>query len=1155
MAFNFSENENKILDLWDKKKVFRKSIDRRQKSPNFVFFEGPPTANGKPGIHHLISRSFKDLICRYKTMQGYRVERKAGWDTHGLPVEIEVEKKLGLRHKSDIEQYGVDRFNKLCKESVWQYKGDWEKFTKRIGYWIDLENPYVTYDNSYIESVWNILGQTFDKKLLYKDYRVAPYCPRCGTTLSSHEVSQGYKTVKENSVYVKFALKDNNFKNTYILVWTTTPWTLPANVALALNKDLKYCLVEVDNERLFVTKNKMTLLGEDAKVIKEVKGLDLLDLEYAPPFPVDKKDYPDNDLYKIVAADFVSEEDGTGFVHIAPAFGEDDMNVVKELRDEEKYNFPILKTVDDDGLTSVPGFVWNKKFVKDADPEIIESLKKKSLLFKEEMYEHEYPFCWRCKSPLIYYATPSWFIKMKKLKSKLIANNKEINWVPSHLKKGRFGVWLSEIKDWNLSRNRFWATPLPIWECEKCGHSKAISSIDELKNQNYTDNRFYLMRHGHTISLVKNICCSYPEPLHCPLTKKGIAEVKKQIGKLSKKNIDIIIASDLLRARETAEIISDGIGVDIMFDSRLREINFGDFNGENYKKFVKWHSEQSDIANARIPNGESYVDVQQRVKEFIADINKNYSGKNILIVSHGAPLAMLESVMSGEDLEKRAKSESKKLKFKTAEIRKLNYTNLPLGDDRKIDLHKPYIDDVKFICEECGERMARTPEVIDCWFDSGAMPFAQNHYPFENKESIDGSATKKQKASAKFPADFICEAVDQTRGWFYTLLAISTLLEKGAPYKNVISLGHVLDEKGEKMSKSKGNIVDPWYIIDKYGVDAARWYFFTVNKPGEPKLFNEKDVDKAVKKFLMTLTNCLTFYQTYGIPNPGKLNAQNVLDKWILSKLNTLVNEVTESMNSYDAVTSARAIEKFINDDLSLWYVRRSRKRFQRPESKADYKNASATSRHIFDVLARLVAPYTPFIAEELFIKLKEKNSVHLADWPIADKKKIDKNLEEQMDKVREIVKIALSLRAKEGIKVRQPLNTLYINDKKIVADKNLCSLIKEELNVKDVAYSEEIKLDTEITPELREEGIIREIIRFIQDARKEAGLQPGDKIRVVFTGDNELSDIIKKSKTNFSKEARIAKIDFSEIKPAFPIEKEAKIGSDSILISIKKIK
>ncbi len=937
MKVNLSRLEETILKYWRQNNIFQKSIKQRREAPSFVFYEGPPTANGEPGIHHVLSRAFKDLIPRYKTMQGYQVERKAGWDTHGLPVELEVEKDLKLKQKQDIEKYGIKKFNEKCKVSVWKYKEEWEKMTERIGFWIDLKNPYITYDNDYIETLWWIIKQVYEKGLLYKGHKVVPQCPRCGTALSSHEVALGYKNIEEESLYIKFKIKGK--ENEYLLAWTTTPWTLPGNVALAVAGDVEYILVEDKDS------NEKYILAQEAaphvlkyypeersgfRFTEKIKGKDLVGLEYEPLFPgvVKKGDKNIKNAFKIYPADFVSTEEGTGIVHTAVMYGQEDYEL------GEKVGLPKVHSVNLDGTFNERIPKWQGRFVKDVDDEITEDLKKRNLLFKTEKYAHDYPFCWRCDSPLLYYAKDSWFFKMSDLKDKLIENNSRINWIPSHVKEGRFGEWLRDIKDWAISRERYWGTPIPIWICEKCEKIKVIGSRKDL------------------------------------------------------------------------------------------------------------------------------------------------------------------------------------------------------GLKKDFDLHRPYIDKLKIKCD-CGSEMKRIPEIMDCWFDSGAMPFAQYHYPFENKDLID--------KGKQYPADFIAEGMDQTRGWFYTLLAISTLLNKGPCYRNVISHGLVLDKKGKKMSKSLGNVVNIWKVINKYGSDVIRWYFYTINQPGEPKRFDEHGLKESSRIFI-TLLNVVNFYKMFASEKVNDLQEKDltdVLDKWINSKLNLLIQDATERLDRYDITAVARKIEEFIND-LSVWYVRRSRSRFKNEDKKA----IRSLRRVIFNLI-RLMAPFVPFITEYIYQEMEgRKESVHLEDWPDARDKFIDKKLEQEMERVREICSTVLQKRVEAGIRVRQPLNKLSIPKYKL--ENELLDLIKDEVNVKKVVFDsklkEGVKLDTKITPELEEQGMVREFIRQIQAERKKQGLTPKDKIKVYFPdlprlgkAGKELKEIVEKNKNQIKKQVIAEDIVFSK---EFKIEK-----------------
>jgi isoleucyl-tRNA synthetase len=978
---DFNEIEQKILEFWREKKIFQKSLQKNKGKKNFVFFEGPPTANGQPGMHHVEARAFKDIIPRYKTMRGFFVDRKAGWDTHGLPVELEVEKELGLKNKKDIEKYGIEKFNQKCRESVWKYKDEWEKLTDRIGFWLDMENPYITYENYYIESIWFILKKIFDKGLMYKGFKVVPHCPRCGTGLSSHEVAQGYKTIIDKSIIVKFPISNFQFPNksqnlnskTYLLAWTTTPWTLPANVGLAVNSKIDYIKFKTQNakrktttqsekpaeniEYYIIAKNRLGILDFEYEIVEEMKGKDLIGAKYEPLFK--NPNQKERDL-KVVVGDFVSTEDGTGIVHLAPAYGEDD------LRTGEKENLSIIHTVDQEGIVmsgyNIPG---EEKFIKEADKDIIEDLRKKNLLFKEESYEHDYPFCWRCDSPLLYYAKNSWFIKMSDLRDKLVKNNKKINWEPAYIKDGRFGEFIREAKDWALSRERYWGTPLPIWSCEKCKEQICVGS-------------------------------------------------KKELGK---------------------------------------EID---------------------------------------------------------------------------------------------------------------DLHRPFIDEIKLKCE-CGGEMEREKDVIDVWFDSGAMPFAQWGYP-EAKEG-------EKELKNHYPADYISEAIDQTRGWFYTLLAVATLIEEcgiisdGAPYKNVICLGHVLDAKGKKMSKSKGNVVSPWEMCEKFGADTLRWYLYTVNQAGDPKKFDVKDVQDKNRRVFGTLWNSLVFFQTYA--NKGfalnKNRSENILDKWIISVFNSVGGEVINYLEKYDVVSAARAIENFI-DDLSNWFIRRSRERFQRSRSAEEKNEATQTLYFVLLELSKLIAPFAPFIAENIFQQLTVNNkqitseeSVHLCDYPKPDKKLIDKKLEEQMKQVCEIVAKGLALRMEKKIKIRQPLAELRIKNLELRKEKTLIDLIKGELNVKNVVLDknikDEIELDTEITKELKEEGLARELARQIQQMRKEAGLVPQDMISIKYKVSSIKHKELFKMWSDFIKKETNAK-SFEESKDSekFDLEKEINLDGESIKVGIRKL-
>lgn len=865
--------ELQIANYWNKAKIFQMSIKNREQSKKFVFLEGPPTANGLPGIHHVLARTFKDIYCRYKTMQGFLVERKGGWDTHGLPVEIEVEKDLKLSSKQEVEKFGIKEFNKKCKESVFKYEREWKKMTERMGFWLEMENPYITLKNEYIESVWWSLKQIWDKGLLYKGHKVIPYCARCGTALSSHEVAQGYEEVEENSVYVKFKIKGE--ENLYFLAWTTTPWTLISNVALAVHPDAWYVQISVNGERLILAEQLMEkIFGKDAVVISRFQGIDIEGKPYEQLFKYCKTD---KRAFYIITADFVTLEEGTGIVHIAPAFGEDDYNVGKN------YDLPLIQPVDLNGKFTEEVSDLRGEFVKDADEKIVKILKDRNLLLKEEKYKHSYPFCWRCNSPLLYYARESWFIKMTEVKDNLLNNNEKINWIPEHLKKGRFGDFLSTVKDWSLSRERYWGTPLPIWKCS-CGREDCIGSIKELKE---------------------------------------------------------------------------------------KAINFN----EVYKS--------------------------------------------------------------------------------------------------ELDLHKPFIDEVKLKCN-CGKEMRREVYVIDCWYDSGSSFFAQWHYPFENEE----------KFKENFPIDFISEGIDQTRGWFYTLHAIATLVFNSNAYNNCLTLGLVLDKDGQKMSKSKGNVVLPETIFNHEGVDALRWYFLTVNPPYIEKRFSEKVVKESLGKFLLTLWNSYSFYKTYSAldkfnysENYIGIENRSLLDIWIISKLNKLIKEVKENMDNYETQKASRLIEDFVINDLSNWFVRRSRKRFWVEEFTEDKQSGYCTLYETILTIAKLIAPLTPFIADEIYlnlvkteteflsfgkdgiIELKKKESIHLCNYPKENEKLIDEELNKSMERIKKLAELGRSLRNLAEIKVRIPLKEVYIIcSKEIMKELFILSkILQEEINVKEVIFETEI--------------------------------------------------------------------------------------------------
>ena len=1019
---NFVEREKNIEKFWEDEQIFKKSIDSRKQGPTYTFYDGPPTANGKPHIGHVLTRVIKDMIPRYRAMKGYMVPRKAGWDTHGLPVELEVEKMLGLDGKEQIEQYGLEPFIEHCKESVWKYKGMWEKFSNTVGFWADMEHPYVTYHNSFIESEWWALKEIWNKGLLYKGFKIVPYCPRCGTPLSSHEVAQGYKDVKERSAIAKFPVKG---EDAYILAWTTTPWTLPSNVALCVNPDETYVKVKMKEDgTVYYMAQALcdTVLGEGTyDVLETFVGKDLEYKEYEPLFDyaVATCEKQHKKAFYIVCDNYVTLTDGTGVVHIAPAFGEDDSKVGR------KYDLPFVQLVDGKGemTKETP---WAGMFCKKADPEVLKALRESGLLFSAPVFEHSYPHCWRCDTPLIYYARESWFIKMTAVKDDLIRNNNTINWIPESIGKGRFGDWLENVQDWGVSRNRYWGTPLNIWECE-CGCQHAIGSQAELKSMS--------------------------------------------------------------------------------------------------------------------PN---YTDV---VKKYAKEMDQEANGE--------------------------------------------------------VELHRPFIDDVTITCPKCGKQMHRVPEVIDCWFDSGSMPFAQHHYPFENKELFE----------QQFPADFISEAVDQTRGWFYSLLAISTLIFNKAPYKNVIVLGHVQDENGQKMSKSKGNAVDPFDALQTYGADAIRWYFYINSAPWLPNRFHGKAVIEGQRRFMGTLWNTYAFFVLYA--NIDNFDATKytleydklpVMDKWLLSKLNSLIKEVDDDLGNYRIPEAARALQDFV-DDMRNWYVRRSRERFWAKGMEQDKINAYMTLYTALVTVAKVAAPMIPFMTEDIYQNLvrsldkEAPESIHLCDFPVANEAHIDKDLEAKMEEVLKVVVLGRAARNTANIKNRQPIGRMFVKAETALPE-FYQEIIQDELNVKKVEFTDDVRaftsysfkpqlrtvgrkygkyvneikeilagldgnqamdtlnetdllsfetqdgtkvelakedllidmaqvpgfvsegdnfvtvvLDTNLTPELIEEGFVREIISKIQTMRKEAGFEVMNHINVFQDGNDKLAEILKNHTEEIKKE------------------------------------
>jgi len=1142
---DFPKMEEEVLADWKKKDIFKKSLEKPSPKGDFVFFEGPPTANGKPGIHHVEARAYKDVIPRFKTMRGYLVERKAGWDTHGLPVEIEVEKQLGISGKPQIEtlkdtpRESIAYFNSLCRKSVWKYLSEWEKLTERIGFWLDLDHAYITYKNDYIESLWWIVKQINERGLLYKDYKVVPYCSRCGTPLSSHELAQGYKEIEESSVYVKFAVKGQ--EKTYLLAWTTTPWTLPGNVALAVGENINYVKVKVGEEILILAKARLSVLESEYEVLEEMTGKNLVGWEYEPLYKfveLDKK------AHYVASANFVSIEDGTGIVHTAVMYGADDFELGQKL------DLPKKHLVDLSGNFIPEVTPWAGMFVKDADPKIAEDLLERGLLYKKENTTHTYPFCWRCKTPLIYYAKDSWFVKMSDLRDDLLKTNDEINWVPDYIKEGRFGEWLREVKDWAFTRERYWGTPLPVWLCDSCDNKKVVGSYSDFEKTK-SGNTYHILRHGEATQNIELVLSGKVDDQH-HLTEAGKTQVYEAARKLKNAGgIDLVVASPFIRTMETAQIIAKELGVPVEIDDDLGEIKVGDFSGKKEEEYHKVFPSALERFKKAPENGETLTDLTRRMHNAIFKLEKRFKDKKILIVSHGDPLWILEASLKGLTKEGIAEF-SKENYIKTGELREIELRNLPFDENGFLDPHKPFIDAVEFDCE-CGGKMTRTPEVIDVWFDSGSMPFAQWHYPHENKERIDDGRS--------FPAAFISEAIDQTRGWFYTLLAVSTLLKKNAPYKNVICLGHLVDKYEKKMSKSVGNVVDPWEMVNAYGADAVRLFMYTITQPGDTKRFDPQDLDRIVKQNFMILWNVLAFWKMFADPSiiynlPPAVDS--VMDKWVLARLGELTEKITGRLDAYDVTPAGRAIIEFINE-LSTWYVRRSRDRF-----KDGSTEPIAVLRYVLLELSKLMAPFTPFFADRLYSELGgEKESVHLEDW--TEVKAVDGVLLAEMETLRKVVELGHALRAEHKMRVRQPLSEVVFSGGKKIRPE-LLEILADELNVKKAVVLEKVEeggkyvvksdvvltvgLNLEITEELKREGWLREIIRHVNSLRKEAGLTTKDTITVYFETPREE---IKSLFSGFASEIKKGSIANNILDGKSSIGKDLDLGGEMVWVGIEK--
>lgn len=1109
-----AKREEAILEFWREHDIFNKTIKTpAQAEPvgEFVFYDGPPFATGTPHYGHILAGTIKDAIPRFQTMRGKRVLRKWGWDCHGLPLENIIEKRLGLATKRDIEALGVKRFNEAAREAVMEYAHDWKRIIPRLGRFVDMENDYRTMDATYTESVWWVLRELSNKGLVYEGFKSMHLCPRCGTTLSNFEVNQGYKDIKDIAVTVKLPLlqKDGSPLHSSLLVWTTTPWTLPGNMAAAVHKEIEYVEVKVKtenrDEHVILAKERIAQLGtHEYEVLRTMKGEELLGTRYEPPFGTFKERAFTNkdNAWQIYHADYVElGDEGTGAVHIAPAYGDEDMALAKER------SIPIEHHVDTDGrfmnfVEHLAGQLVKPKDDEkadvshlDADIEVVKRLRDSGKLLRKENITHSYPHCWRCGTPLLNYATTSWFVEVTKIKEELIKENKKVVWIPEYVGTNRFGKWLENARDWAISRQRYWGAPLPIWKNPVTRAYTVVGSLKELQSHmEKSGNTYFLMRHAEAESNERGVISSRLTD-HNPLTEKGRSQVTRAIEDLRGKNIDLIIASPFARTKETAERTAEGLGIpleSIVYDERLGEISLGYFEGKTVEEYHEFLSESGEWQTATPLGGESWSDVKQRVGAFLYATDAEYRDKNILIVSHNSPLRMLTSVMEGASLNGRDFDHDENGKrYGNAEVREHNLLPFPHNDAYELDFHRPFIDEI-VLRDEDGTIMERVPDVFDCWFESGSMPYAENHYPFEHTDLFDPAEEKG------FPADFISEGIDQTRGWFYSLMVLGVALTGKSPYKHVITNGLVLAEDGLKMSKSLQNYPDPMDIANTEGADALRYYL--LSSPvirGEDFRFSEKEVREGERKNIGRLHNVLAMYEQYKNGDVKALSDSiNVLDKWMVARVRETCGAITEGYEIYELDKATRPLEGLI-EDISVWYLRRSRERLKGADEN-DKMCALGTLRFVLKQTSLLMAPVMPFYAEYLYQKVREHSdaeSVHLDSWPTVES--VHEEVLKKMNMVRSVVARGLELRSRANIKVRQPLPSIRIGGDMVLEEAYL-ALIRDELNVKHVlpnGSGGEIELDTTLTSALIEEGKMRDLVRAIQDARKKEGLIPQDAI------------------------------------------------------------
>ncbi|MCH8888895.1 class I tRNA ligase family protein [Patescibacteria group bacterium] len=1122
-----AKREEEILAFWQKNQIFEKSLEKRAPKGEFVFYDGPPFATGLPHAGNLLSSIIKDVIPRYKTMRGYHVRRRWGWDCHGLPIENMVEGELGLKTKKEIEEIGVEKFNQTCRDAVLRCEQQWKKYIDRIGRWVHFDDSYKTMDNSFIESVWWGLKQIYDKKLLYEGRKVLLYCPHCETPLAKAEIAQdrSYKDITEEAVTVKFKVKNpkkhNLPKNTFLLAWTTTPWTLPGNVALAVGRDIVYGVVAKGDEHVILaTKILATGLAGEYTKVKEIKGKELLGIEYEPLFEVLAIKDTKKKSHYVTEADFVTTDEGTGIVHTAVMYGEDDYDL------GFKINLPQVQLLNPNGhFNDLAPKLIRGEYFKKAEKKVKDDLEKRGLMFSRDNYTHSYPHCHRCGTALLYNALSSWFINIQKIKRKLIKNNKKINWFPGHLKNGRFLHNLKSAPDWTISRNRYWASPLPIWK-SKGGDIVVIGSLAELKSHIKSSlNTYTIMRHGGADSNVNNII-SADNSVPSHLTELGRKNVSISARKLSKKKIDLIFASPLFRTQETAEIVRETLGLPknkLITEERIREIQSGVYNGRPIQEYRDFFSSIEEKMVKRPKDGENILDMKKRIAEFLYEIDAKYTNKNILIVTHEYGVWMIDAIAKGAT----TKKEVANLRgyeedyINTSKFKSCDFVPLPHNENFELDLHRPYIDNIKLVSKG-GEELERVPEVLDGWVDSGSVPFAEYHYPFENKKVFE----------KRSPGDFIAEYIGQTRTWFYYLHVLGTALFGDIAFKNVITTGNILAEDGSKIAKSKNNFTDPMELINEFGSDALRYYLMrSVVMQAEDMRFTDNDVKEVKNRLVTILFNIFKFYGLYKDQYNASVkpyNSKNVLDKWILSRLAELNNEVTNNLEGFNTIKASRPIREFVTD-FSTWYVRRSRDRFK-GDDEEDKQYALATTRFVLIELSKLIAPFMPFIAEIIYLgvsKGEEKESVHLESWPIAGR--IDKKLLEKMTHVRNVVSASLEARELAGTRVRQPLQTLFIGEKTLEKEEELLSLILSEVNIKEIVFKkslgDKVGLNTHLSPELIEEGTVREVTRFIQSLRKKQNFATSDYGHVAFSANKELKDILERNKESIQKTSLLSDI------------------------------